>query len=173
MSEAYRILQIAIIVMFFGCGVVVGQGPRTTPTGVADPTIGTWKLNLGKSSLISIPAYNMVPPKEQTESYRQMEDGRIQLLATTTNSDGSVVSSTFSWPAQGGAVQFQQPNAAQARVMTLLAPGEWVLTIMVDGRQGATRHKVVSKDGKTMRHTVKVVDPQGKLVQQVEVYDRQ
>jgi hypothetical protein len=172
MREAYRIGQV-VIAIFIGSAVAAGQGPRTDPSSVVDPTIGTWKLNLGKSSLISIPAYNMIPPKEQTESYRQTDDGRILLSATTVNSDGSVTSSTFSWPAQGGAVQFQQLGPAQARVMTLLAPGEWVLTIMVDGKQGATRHKAVSKDGKTMRHTVKVLDPQGKLVEQVEVYDRQ
>jgi hypothetical protein len=166
MGDVYRILQIAIIVMFVGRGVVVGQGPRTNPAIVADPTIGTWKLNLSKSSL-------MVPPKEQTESYQQIEDGRIQLLATAANSDGSVSSSTFSWPAQGGAVQFQRTNPAEARTMTMLASGEWCLTVMRDGRQTATRYKIVSKDGKTMRHTLKVMDPQGKVVEQIEVYDRQ
>ena len=104
MKETRSIFQLAVVVVLIVLiSHEVGGGQDSS---VADPTIGTWKLNLAKSSLVSIPAYNMVPPKEYIENYRQVE-GRIQLTATTTNSDGSVTSSTFSWPAQGGAVQFQ------------------------------------------------------------------
>jgi hypothetical protein len=44
---------------------------------------------------------------------------------------------------------------------------------MVEGKQIATMHKVVSKDGKTLRITIKGIDPQGKPFEELRVYDRQ
>jgi hypothetical protein len=46
----------------------------------------------------------------------------------------------------------------------LLAPGEWLVIAMQDGRQVATRRKVISKDGKTMRQTVRSFAPDGKPI---------
>jgi len=178
MREGYRIVQFVLIVLCVGSEVVAVQDVGSKPIRLADPIIGTWKLNLAKSKLTPIPAYNWAPPKEQTESYREIDGGRIERTSTTTGIDGSVNSSgKLIWPAQGGTVQIQQIPPGNppgiSFVETLMAPGEWHVTTMLDGKQVMTRHKVISKDGKTMRQTVEIMDPQGKLVEQLEVYDRQ
>lgn len=54
-----------------------------------------------------------------------------------------------------------------------LAPGEWLLIAMQDGKQVARRHKVVSKDGKTRSDTITVFRRNGEPFEYVEVYDRQ
>ena len=177
MTVRNSLLQIALFVWCCtGAEVVAVQNAIGKPAFGADPIIGTWKLNIARSRLISLPAYNMTPPKEQTESYRVIDGGRIERTSMTTMPDGSTSLSALTWPAEGGPVQIQRvaagvpPNISYFEV--LIAPGEWYVVTMFDGRQVGTRHKVVSKDGKTMQQTVKLNDPQGKAVEQLEVYDR-
>ena len=58
-------------------------------------------------------------------------------------------------------------------VETLLKPGEWYGTFLMDGKQVMTMHKVISRDRQTMRQTLKGLDPQGRSVQQIQVLRRQ
>ena len=57
-------------------------------------------------------------------------------------------------------------------IETLVAPGEWLVTYMQDGRQYGTLRKVVSADGKTMRETFKGT-VQGQSLEIAVVVDRQ
>jgi hypothetical protein len=140
----------------------------------ADPIIGTWRLNLSESKFS--PALSELagpPPKLHIETYREIED-RIELSGTETRPDGSSTSGKMSFPKQGGVVKVE--NAAVSGlsyVEALLAPGEWLVLTMRDGRQVGTRRKVISKDGKTMRQTFRSFGQDGKPIEQVEVYDRQ
>jgi hypothetical protein len=80
----------------------------------------------------------------------------------------------LSWSKQGGVVKLAKAAVSDLSIVeALLAPGEWLVIAMQDGRQVATRRKVISKDGKTMRQTVRSFAPDGKPIEQVEVYDRQ
>jgi hypothetical protein len=55
-----------------------------------------------------------------------------------------------------------------------MAPGEWLVTYLLQGgKQVATMHKVISKDGKTMRQTIRGFDTDGKPFEQLQVFDRQ
>jgi hypothetical protein len=126
----------------------------------ADPIIGTWKLNIAKSK--NLPA----DLKERTETYREIEGDQIE------RSSGPF--GKLSWPQQGGSVKIQPPSSEGITyVQTLIAPGEWYVTTMRDGKQISVRHKVISKDGKTMTQTYKGTDPEGKPFDQLEVYDKQ
>jgi len=58
-------------------------------------------------------------------------------------------------------------------VETLLGPGEWLVTYMRNGKQCPMMHKVISQEGKSMRQTIKGLDPQGRPVEQVQVLRRQ
>ena len=84
------------------------------------------------------------------------------------------MSGKLSWPKQGGVMKFENAAVSDLSIVeALLAPGEWLVITMRDGRQVGTRRKVISKDGKTMRQTVTSFAPDGKPIEQVEVYDRQ
>jgi len=139
----------------------------------ADPIIGTWRLNLSQSKFSAASSEMIDPrPKLHIETYREIED-RIEVSGTVTRLDGFSTSGKLSWPKQGGVVKVENAAVSDLSIMALLAPGEWLVIAMQDGRQVATRRKVISKDGKTMRQTVRSFASDGKPIEQVEVYDRQ
>jgi hypothetical protein len=135
----------------------------------ADPIIGTWKLNLEKSK----GSQPSAAPKEQLEVYRELDSGEIELTLTRTMVDGTSSVSKLTWPAQGGTVTFVQSDPrGRSLVETLIAPGEWYVTYMREGKQYLTVHKVVSKDKKMLMQTFKGVFS-GTPAEIVTVFDRQ
>ena len=66
--------------------------------------------------------------------------------------DGTSRLARLAWPAQGGVATNQQGpgREGQSHIETLLAPGDWLLTRLQDGKQYNTIHKFISKDGKQM-----------------------
>jgi hypothetical protein len=143
----------------------------TSAARAGDPIVGTWKLDVGKSKLVP----SLSPPRAQTEAYRELPSGEIQLELTRIDDRGTSVSMILTWPAGGGVVQDQRgslPKGVTA-VETLLAPGDWYVTFLMDGKQTMTMHKVISRDKKVMRQTLKGVDPQGRYVEQIQVLYRQ
>jgi len=89
--------------------------------------------------------------------------------------DGTSRLARLAWPAQGGVATNQQGpgREGQSHIETLLAPGDWLLTRLQDGKQYNTIHKFISKDGKTMYQTNKSVDTQGQYREYILVFDRQ
>ena len=96
------------------------------------------------------------------------------MTITRTRDDGSKDSSKRSWPTNGG---ITEPGGASGGIVSMIethmAPGEWLVTYLQNGKQGATMHKVISKDGKTMRQTIRGFDAEGKPFEQLQVFDRQ
>lgn len=138
----------------------------------ADPIIGTWKLNIAKSTFASNAP---PPPKEQSETYRYLSTGEIELTYKSIEKDGSSVLLVFTWPAQGGAVKIIKKGDIPKNVSwieTLIA-GEWYATQMQDGKQSYTRHKIISKDGKILRQSFRSTDAHGKHFENILVFDRQ
>jgi hypothetical protein len=160
---------------FSGSGLCLALACCCTTTALAqkngpDPIIGTWKLNLSKSQLPQLPGL----PKEQTETYREASPGRIELALSRLSGDGVPANVTLVWPSTGGVVEYQQGSGPKGELLieTLVAPGEWLVTYMQDGRQYGTLRKVVSADGKTMRETFKGT-VQGQSLEIAVVVDRQ
>jgi hypothetical protein len=103
----------------------------------ADPLIGTWKLSIAKSTFASNAP---PPPREQSEAYRYLNTGEIELTYKSIEKDGSSVLLVFTWPAQGGAVKIIKKGDIPKNVSwieTLIA-GEWYATQMQDGKQSYT-----------------------------------
>jgi hypothetical protein len=141
-----------------------------TAAMAADPIIGSWKLNIAKSKFAS----NGPPaPKEQTEVYREPNPGQIELTYKSTEKDGSSYQLILGWPAQGGTVKVLQGDPRGTSWVEALIAGEWYAMYLRDGTQFASRHKVVSKDGKTLRQMFRSVDEQGKPYELLLVFDRQ
>ncbi len=57
--------------------------------------------------------------------------------------------------------------------MTVMNPGDWIFTVLQDGKQVTTVHVVVSKDGKTANETTKGMDAKGKPYEHIQIFDRQ
>jgi archaellum component FlaF (FlaF/FlaG flagellin family) len=137
----------------------------------ADPSVGTWKLNIAKSKM---PPSAQAPPKEETQVVQEVGD-EMQVTVTGVRTDGSAISDKHSSSKNGGLVTFQKgaPPAGYSAIYTLIAPGDSYTTILQDGKQIAVVHAVVSKDGKTNRWTITGMDAQGKPIEGLEIWDRQ
>jgi hypothetical protein len=137
----------------------------------ADPIIGTWKLNLAKSTF----APNAPPPpKEQIEIYRYINVGEIELTYKNIEKDRTSTLLVLTWPAQGGAVKVLQGDIPKSMSwVEILIGGEWYVALLQDGKQAYTRHKIVSKDGKILRQSFRSTDSQGKPYENILVFDRQ
>jgi len=136
----------------------------------ADPIIGTWKTNFEKSSF---PA-DQQGIKEDTNTYREIDGNLIELSIKTINPDGSLYTALWTWPKQGGFAKVLSRTLDEGviYVQTLIEPGHWCVNIMKDGKQIARYHKVVSKDGKTMRQTL-IGSKDGKPISIMKVLERQ
>jgi type IV secretory pathway protease TraF len=65
------------------------------------------------------------------------------------------------------------PLKTRAYVETLVEPGHWIVTFMMNGTQVVLLQKVVSKDGETVTVTTSSVGMDGKPSEQIVVYDKQ
>ena len=159
MTNLHRIIPIQILV----CLAIA------TSARAADPIIGNWKVDLRASTEAGPPL------EEHTESYRELASGEIEFVITRIAKDGKKSTARFTWPAEGGVAQ--DPAGALGKgssvVETLLGPGDWLATFMVNGKQTATIHKVISPDGKTMTQAGKLIDPQGRSQTENLVFHRQ
>ena len=135
----------------------------------ADPIIGAWKLNIAKSKFLP----TRPVPKELTEVYRELPDGQIELTWKNTQADGSSILQVFAFPAQGGMVKVLKGDTPNSFVQTRISEDEWWVTYLLEGKQVMTRHKLISKDRKTLRQTLKGVDDEGKSFELMLVYDKQ
>jgi len=128
------------------------------------------KLNVAKSK--TTPGMSL--PKEQTDVCRELDENQIECVSKGINADGSAIDLTISFPRQGGMVKLQPPPPQiMSYVETLVKPGEWYATFMMNGVQILLIHKVLSKDGRTIRSTITGVGLDGKPYDQILVADKQ
>ena len=133
----------------------------------ADPSVGTWKLNIAKSKF---PPTEQAP-REQTLVKRELGADQMELAITGVNADGSPLSMKMTHPPQGGLVS-GLPEGLMV-ILTVVAPGETLTTFIQNGKQAQMHHNTVSKDGKTMTQRIRYIGDTGQSVDYVEVWDRQ
>jgi hypothetical protein len=139
-----------------------------------DPFAGTWKLNASKSK------YDKgSPPKEQIVTITNSGDSQLNSV-TITPASGNPVSYRYTVPVKGGTGEVSlQRDASGSQgsfdAVTGKRPNENTrdLRFTLNGKDVRTVHSVVSKDGKTMRVTVKGMDALGNPVDAVMVLEKQ
>ncbi|MBN1570831.1 MAG: hypothetical protein JXA73_23525 [Acidobacteria bacterium] len=138
----------------------------------ADPIIGTWKLNIAKSKIQP----SATAPKEATDVYKEAGADQMEFTRTGTQTDGAAIYSKWSWPREGGIAKRLAPEPLPESISyieLLMDPGYWYVTILENGKQSTVMQKIISKDGKTMRLTLKRKDAQGKKVEELHVFEKQ
>ena len=138
----------------------------------ADPSVGTWKLNIAKSKLAP---GTEAAVKEEMAIIREAGD-EWEITFTGKRVDGSSISLQATRPRQGGAVKFLTGGSEGANEQsfdTVVEPGDWYHTSLQNGKQVEVIHGIVSKDGKTMRQITRGIDAKGKPYEGIEVYERQ
>jgi len=136
----------------------------------ADPSVGTWKLNVAKSKSAQS---TQAAVKEETMVVREVGD-EFEITQTGTRTDGSAISVKLTHPQKGGVTKSQSaPPEGQMSVVTVMGPGNRYLTTLQNGKQLSVLHIEASKDGKTLIHTTKGTNAQGKPTDQLLVWDKQ
>jgi hypothetical protein len=133
----------------------------------ADAVVGTWKLNVAKSTFSPGPA-----PKSQTRVYSESALG-MTVIVKTTAADGKESSTTLTFKEDGkpypmsGSPDFDMVAITRVDAFTVHS------TQMKAGATVGTGVRTVSKDGKTLTFAQKATHANGAKFDDVSVYDRQ
>ena len=129
----------------------------------ANPRIGTWKLNVAKSTYQQGQA-----PSSETRTYLATDDGGLQLTADARLSSGTKQPSGYRAKFDGK----DYPYSGIAGDTIAITGDGWASdsTIKMAGKVTQTSHSVISKDGKTMTQTTKTASGQA---MSTRVYNKQ
>jgi hypothetical protein len=133
----------------------------------ADPEIGTWQLNLSKSTFPSGTA-----PKSQTRIYSQSPQGTT-VLVKTVNADGtqSTVRSTYRFDGQDYPVSGS--SDADTLMVKQVDANSATAVLKKGGKAVGTLDRMVSKDGKMLTVKTKATAANGQQTESTAVYDKQ
>jgi hypothetical protein len=137
-----------------------------TTSFAQSPFAGTWKLDSAKTKYTT-----GEPPKDVTITIEEQGDN-LQVTATGTNADGSPLSVKYMVPVKGGAAQVQE-GTFDSMTSRVISANVRENRYSKNGKEITSRRFVISKDGKTMRETVRGTDAAGKTVAGVDVLEKQ
>ncbi len=132
----------------------------------ADPNLGTWKLNEGKSKIAA------GLPKNTTVTYDAAGDG---IKATVEGVDGQGKPTHNEWTGKydGKDYPVTGDSSSDTRSLKKINDRTLELTAKKDGKVTMTGRIVVAADGKSRTLTANWTDAMGKKAKSVAVYDKQ
>ena len=151
--------------LFLGSLILIGGAASAAKA--ADPVVGTWKLNVAKSTSASGPATG-----SETRTYAQGAQG-ITVDINTVGADGKATDSKTTYHLDGkdypvtGNANFDSLSGKQTDANTA------DFTVSKAGKPVGTIHRAVSKDGKTLTVTTEMTDAKGAKTKSTGVYDKQ
>ncbi len=139
----------------------------TTALWAADPSLGTWKLNLGRSAFHPGPGF-----QSETRTYENQKDG-VKVTIRTVNARGKLVTSVY-LTTPDGEQHAVSGSGGPADSVGLKRINEFTAesTLMHAGKEIAKTTRVVSEDGRSMTITYRGLDPEGNDVNYTLVFDR-
>ena len=149
--------------LLIGAIVAIGTGTALA----ADAVVGTWKLNVAKSTFSPGPA-----PKSQTRTYAESAQG-ITVTVKTTAADGKESTTTLTFKEDGKSYPMSGNPDVDAVTVTRVDALTTHSTQMKAGAAVGTAVRTVSKDGKTLTFAQKAAHANGAKYDDVAVYDRQ
>ena len=137
----------------------------------ADPSIGSWKLNVAKSKFTPGP-----PIKGDTRSYAVNDEGWLIVTTETIQPDGTRTGVRFAAKFDGKAYPQIGRFAPTVTLITYEPVDRLTLKYTqrdTSGKILSTNTRTVSADGKTMTIEQRSTDAQGHPVVNVELFERQ
>jgi hypothetical protein len=136
-------------------------------TWAADASVGTWKLNVAKSTFKPGP-----PPAAETRIYQAQPEG-VKTTVKTTWADRKTTSVEYPANYDGKDYPVSGSRDIDAVALTRMDDFTSAATLKHAGKEIGVARRVVSPDGKTMTITYKGINSIGDKVDNVAVYDRQ
>jgi hypothetical protein len=146
-------------------GAILALGAGTALA--ADAVVGTWKLNVAKSTFSPGPA-----PKSQTRVYSESAQG-MTVIVKTTAADGKESSTTLTFKEDGKPYPMSGNPDVDMVSLTRVDAFTVHSTQTKAGATVGTAVRTVSKDGKTLTFAQKGTRANGGKFDDVSVYDRQ
>jgi hypothetical protein len=158
--------KLARVTMVLGAGVLMVAVLATAQA--KDPFVGTWRLNLAKSTYSPGP-----PPKSTTSTYAAAGKG-YKVSVKTEPASGPVQdwSYTSNLDGKDAPIGGNNPNADMVAVKRI-DPNSLEIVNKKGGKVTTTQKNVVAADGKTRTVTTTGTDAQGQKINNVAVYDKQ
>jgi hypothetical protein len=149
-------------------GALLTIGSAVIAAGIdADPVVGTWKLNLAKSTFGGGPAL-----KSQIRTYSQSAQG-ITLKMKTVGADGKETTTKTTYQLNGndypsmGNPDFDSLSGMQTDTSTA------EFTLKKAGKPIGKMHRAVSKDGQTLTINILLTNALGVQISELAVFDKQ
>jgi len=136
-------------------------------TWAADASVGTWKLNVAKSTFKPGP-----PPAAETRIYQSRPEG-VKTTVKTTWADRKTTSVEYPANYDGKDYPVSGSRDIDAVALTRMDDFTSAATLKHAGKEIGVARRVVSPDRKTMTITYKGINSIGDKVDNVAVYDRQ
>ena len=136
-----------------------------------DPSIGTWKLNVAKSTFTPGP-----PIKGDTRSYEVNDEGWLIVTTETIQPDGKHTGVRFAAKFDGKAYPQIGRFAPTVTLITYEPVDKLTLKYTqrdTSGKVLSTNTRIVSTDSKTMTIEQRSTDANGRPVVNVELFERQ
>ena len=149
---------LAIVVAVSGVAIVEAAAP--------DPVIGTWQLNVSKSTFTSGPAL-----KSQVRTYTQ-SGPTISLVMKTVSAEGKEGTSQTSYQLDGKDYPVTGDATSDARAYSKVNDNTLNFTIKKGGKVTATGRIVVAADLKTRTVTSWSRDSKGKRITIRAIYNK-
>ena len=132
----------------------------------ADPNMGTWKLNEGKSK------FSAGATKNHTVVYAPAGD-MVKVTVDGTDKDGKAVHNVWTGKFDGKDYPVTGEQAYDARSYTKVDDNNMNMTLKKGGAVVGTGKIVVSADGKSRTVTTMATDPKMTSMNNTAVYDKQ
>lgn len=160
-----------LLVAFLCVGILIAQAPKTTAN---DPSIGTWVLNAQRSK------FPGPPPQTFIERYDMRPDGFFVSTRSIVANDGSpgfqqavfkIDGKDYELWDNSSLAEFLASGKRTPQTLSGKAIDAYTVEYAVKqmGKVITTGHRTISKDGKTMTFSSKILNAQGQWVE-VEVY---
>jgi hypothetical protein len=156
-----------ILSSVFLCALLTFGTAITASGANADPVVGTWKLNLAKSTFAGIPAL-----KSQIRSYSQSA-GTLTLKMKTVSAEGKETTTQATYNLDGkdypsmGNLDFDSLSGVQVDANTA------EFTLKRAGKPIGKIRREVSKDGQTLTINYVLTNADGVQTSAVTVFDKQ
>lgn len=151
----------------FLCALLTIGNPITASGANPDPVVGTWKLNLAKSTFAGIPVL-----KSQIRTYSQSA-GTLTLTMETVSAEGKETTTEATYHVDGkdypsmGNLDFDSLSGLQVDANTA------EFTLKRSGKPIGKIRREVSKDGQTLTINYVLTNADGVRTSAVTVFDKQ
>jgi hypothetical protein len=146
-------------------GILVGVGNLGAQS--PDKWVGTWQLNVAKSTYSGTPA-----PKSVTVVIAKA-DGGIKVTATAVNAEDKTTTTEYTTAGDGKDVPVTGSADYDMVSVKMLDASTRHMVRKKGGKEVQTVHSVLAADGKSFTSTTTGVNAKGDKIKTVAVYDKQ